>query len=51
MKALTLRAPWGTVIAKHGKDVENRGWKPPDSIIGERMGPARTSAASRTRAR
>lgn len=37
MRALTLKAPWGTVIAKHGKDVENRSWKPPDSILGERI--------------
>jgi len=37
MRALTLKAPWGTVIAKHGKDVENRSWPPPDWIIGERI--------------
>jgi len=37
MKALTLTAPWGTAIAKLGKDIENRRWKPPDAIIGQRI--------------
>jgi hypothetical protein len=37
MRALTLWAPWGTAIAKLGKDVENRPWKPPDWILGERI--------------
>lgn len=27
--ALTLRNPWAHLIAHHGKNVENRGWKPP----------------------
>jgi hypothetical protein len=37
MRALTLWAPWGTAIATLGKDVENRPWKPPDWILGERI--------------
>jgi hypothetical protein len=37
MRALTLKAPWGTAIATLGKDVENRTWKPPASIIGQRI--------------
>jgi hypothetical protein len=37
MKALTLKAPWATAIAKLGKDIENRSWRPPAAIIGERI--------------
>ena len=37
MKALTLKAPWGTAIAKLGKDIENRSWKPPAAIVGTRI--------------
>lgn len=37
MKALTVKAPWGTAIATLGKDIENRSWKPPQSVIGTRI--------------
>jgi hypothetical protein len=37
MKALTLRAPWATAIARFGKDIENRVWRPPSDIIGQRI--------------
>lgn len=37
MRALTLIRPWCWAIAHAGKDVENRSWRPPDSIIGHRI--------------
>ena len=37
MKALTLIRPWPYAIFRLGKDVENRGWKPPKSVIGQRI--------------
>lgn len=37
MKALTLKQPWAWAVAHAGKDVENRSWKPPQSIIGQRI--------------
>lgn len=37
MKALTLKQPWAWAVAHVGKDVENRTWKPPQSIIGQRI--------------
>lgn len=37
MKALTVKAPWGTAIAHFGKDIENRTWKPPAGVIGTRI--------------
>ena len=37
MKALTLWRPWPTAIFELGKDVENRRWHPPDSLIGKRL--------------
>lgn len=36
MKALTLWRPWAWAIF-HGKDVENRTWSPPASMIGQRI--------------
>jgi hypothetical protein len=30
--ALTLRLPWAHLIAFHGKNVENRGWMPPEHV-------------------
>lgn len=35
MKAITIWAPWAQCIARHGKDVENRDWPVPDSMVGE----------------
>ena len=37
MRALTLWRPWTDAILYGGKNVENRTWKPPDAIIGERI--------------
>lgn len=37
MKVLTLWQPWPYAIFRLGKDIENRKWKPPPSIIGERI--------------
>ena len=37
MKALTLHAPWAHAVAWLGKPLENRGWPPPLSIVGERI--------------
>ena len=37
MKALTLKQPWAWAVAHAGKDVENRTWKPPQSVIGQRI--------------
>ncbi len=37
LRALTLRAPWGTHIALSGKRIENRTWHPPRSIVGQRI--------------
>jgi hypothetical protein len=34
MKALTVKAPWATAIARFGKDIENRSWKPPAGVLG-----------------
>lgn len=30
--ALTLLNPWGHLIARFGKTIENRGWMPPESL-------------------
>lgn len=30
--ALTLKNPWSLAIPSHGKNVENRGWGPPDHV-------------------
>lgn len=35
MRALTLWRPWTDAILYGGKDVENRTWAPPSSVIGE----------------
>ena len=34
MKALTLWRPWNAGIMYCGKPVENRGWRPPHSLVG-----------------
>lgn len=33
MKALSLWRPWPTLIMAYGKDIENRGWRPPRSLL------------------
>lgn len=35
MKALTLRQPWAHAILHLGKNVENRSWAPPESLVGK----------------
>jgi hypothetical protein len=37
MLALTLVQPWAYAVAHLGKDIENRTWKPPARILGERI--------------
>lgn len=35
MKALTLRHPWAFAVARLGKRIENRTWRPPASLVGQ----------------
>jgi hypothetical protein len=37
VKALTLHAPWAWAIAYGPKRVENRTWKPPAALLGQRI--------------
>lgn len=37
MKALSIKQPWLYCITDLDKRVENRTWKPPDWIVGQRM--------------
>lgn len=37
MKALTLRHPWPFCICRWNKRIENRTWRPPQSLIGQRI--------------
>ncbi len=37
MKALTVIQPWAWLIATGQKLVENRSWKPPEHMIGQRI--------------
>ena len=37
LKALSVRQPWADLILTGDKDVENRTWKLPDSMIGKRI--------------
>jgi len=37
MYALTIRQPWAWAILHLGKNIENRTWKPPESLIGQRI--------------
>lgn len=37
MKALTLWQPWSWAVAYAGKRIENRDWRPPADIIGQRI--------------
>lgn len=38
MYALTMKAPWGTAIARWGKGDENRDWRPWPAVLGQRIG-------------
>lgn len=35
MHAISIMEPWASAIAFHGKDIENRSWKPPHKVIGQ----------------
>lgn len=37
MQAITVHQPWATAIARYGKPVENRGWRPPAGLIGRTL--------------
>lgn len=37
MKALTIKEPWVTCILKHGKRIENRTWRLPHGMQGQRI--------------
>ena len=37
MRALTLKQPWAWAVAHAGKRVENRTWRPPAALIGQRI--------------
>ena len=37
LRALTLWQPWAYAVAHLGKNIENRGWKPPDWIVGKTL--------------
>ena len=37
MKAISLWQPWASLIACEAKRIETRSWKPPQSLIGERI--------------
>ena len=37
MKALSIQQPWADLILYHGKDVENRSWRMPPWMAGERI--------------
>ncbi len=34
---LTLHRPWAAIVIGGSKDIENRGWKPPPWIVGQRI--------------
>jgi hypothetical protein len=35
--AITIWQPWAWAIMEAGKDIENRSWRPPHSLIGRRI--------------
>ena len=37
MFALSIRQPWADLILLHRKDIENRTWRLPSSMIGQRI--------------
>ena len=37
MKALTIWQPWASLIIAGAKPFEFRGWRPPASLIGQRI--------------
>ena len=37
MKAISLWAPWGSLVADGRKRIETRHWRPPDWLVGQRI--------------
>ena len=37
MRALTVKQPWASLIAAGAKKIENRSWRPPASLVGQRI--------------
>ena len=37
MKALSIQQPWADMILYHGKDIENRTWRLPRWMVGQRI--------------
>lgn len=37
MRALTVRQPWASLIASGAKRIENRTWRPPAALMGQRI--------------
>jgi hypothetical protein len=37
MRALTVKQPWASLIASGEKRIENRSWRPPAELIGQRI--------------
>lgn len=37
MKALTIKQPWASLIIFGGKDIENREWEAPSTLVGRRI--------------
>ncbi len=37
MKALSIQQPWAWLILHGGKDIENRSWKLPKAMVGQRI--------------
>lgn len=37
MRALTVKQPWASLIASGVKRIENRSWRPPAALVGQRI--------------
>jgi hypothetical protein len=37
MRALTIKQPWASMIAAGHKTIENRSWRPPAGLVGQRI--------------
>ena len=37
LKAISLWAPWGSLVADGHKHIETRHWRPPDWLVGQRL--------------
>ena len=38
MRVLSMHQPWASLVADGVKTVETRSWRPPASVVGERIG-------------